>query len=226
MPMTPIEAYVGPMFSGKSSHLAEDITRREIGKQKQNIDYLVINHSSDTRYGEKVIASHNKKKIKAVPIKSSEDILKLLLNIKEDKNELKPYDIKTEYLNLKALYVDEAQFFDLDLGKILVLIDELYLNHPTRKSPLIIIVAGLDMDFRGEPFGPMPDILSRAEKITKFTAVCTICGENNATRTQRIRNGQPANYHDPVVLVGGNENYTARCPKHHEVPGKPLFKNK
>lgn len=222
--MTPIEAYVGPMFSGKSSHLTEDITRREIGKQKQVVDYLVINHNSDTRYGKKVIASHNGQQIEALPIANSEGLINLLFNKPDEGKELNPVHIKTEYLNLKALYIDEAQFFDTDLGRILAVIDQMFLKHARRKFPLSIIVAGLDMDFRGEPFGPMPDILSRAEKITKFTAVCTVCGENNATRTQRIRNGKPANYHDPVVLVGGTEDYTARCPKHHEVPGKPNLK--
>lgn len=223
--MSPIEVYTGPMFSGKSSHMAEDISRREIGHQLQERDYLVVNHSSDTRYGKKVIASHNGQKIEALPIANSEGLINLLFDKPADGDKLSPVHIKKEYLKLKALYIDEAQFFDVDLGKILAVIDQMFLKHVKRKFPLAIIVAGLDMDFRGEPFGPMPDILSRAEKIIKFTAVCTVCGENNATRTQRIRDGKPANYYDPVVLVGGTEDYTARCPEHHEVPGKPFFKN-
>jgi thymidine kinase len=223
--MSPIEVYTGPMFSGKSSHMAEDISRREIGHQLQERDYLVINHSSDTRYGKKVIASHNGRKIEATPIQSSEGLLQLLFNLPQDLKELQPENIKPEYLHLRALYVDEAQFFDQNLGKILSIIDDMFLKNPQRQSPLTIIAAGLNMDFRGEPFGPMPEIMSKAERVTIFTAVCTICGENNATRTQRILNGKPANYHDPVILVGGEDNYTARCPKHHEVPGKPLFKN-
>ena len=80
-----------------------------------------------------------------------------------------------------------------------------------------VIVAGLDMDFRGEPFGPMPTLMSKAEKVDKLHAICMTCG-NEASRTQRLVNGKPARYDDPVVIVGASELYEARCREHHEVP--------
>jgi thymidine kinase len=75
------------------------------------------------------------------------------------------------------------------------------------------------MDFRGEPFGMMPVLMAKAEKVDKLYAICMVCGEP-ATRTQRIINGEPANYNDPVIIVGASEMYEARCKKHHIVPGK------
>lgn len=83
--------------------------------------------------------------------------------------------------------------------------------------------AGLDMDFRGEPFSMMPRLMTQAEFVTKLTAVCTKCGAP-ATRTQRIVNGQPAHYNDPIVLVGASEAYEARCRHCHDVPGKKKLK--
>ena len=80
-----------------------------------------------------------------------------------------------------------------------------------------VIVAGLDTDFRGEPFGPMPELMARAEHVDKIQAICMVCGEP-ASRTQRLVNGKPARYNDPVVIVGAAEMYEARCRTHHEVP--------
>jgi len=79
-----------------------------------------------------------------------------------------------------------------------------------------VIVAGLDMDFRGEPFGPMPALLARAERVDKLQAICVVCGEP-ASRTQRLVNGRPAAYDDPVILVGASEVYEARCRGCHQV---------
>jgi thymidine kinase len=80
-----------------------------------------------------------------------------------------------------------------------------------------VIVTGLDTDFRGEPFGKMPVLMARAEKVDKLRAICMVCGEE-ASRTQRLVNGKPAHYDDPIVVVGAQELYEARCRKHHEVP--------
>lgn len=82
-----------------------------------------------------------------------------------------------------------------------------------------MIAAGLDMDFRGEPFGVVPNIMAIAESVTKLQAVCSVCG-SPASRTQRLIDGKPASYDDPVILVGAAESYEARCRHHHEVPGK------
>jgi thymidine kinase len=104
--------------------------------------------------------------------------------------------------------IDEAQFFDQNvIGIAQCLADK----------GLRVIVAGLDTDFRGEPFGPMPTLMAQAEYVDKLHAICMVCGEP-ATRTQRIVNGKPAHYDDPVVIVGASEMYEARCRQHHQVP--------
>jgi len=109
-----------------------------------------------------------------------------------------------------AIAIDEVQFLDNEVINIC----EHYADLGVR-----VIVAGLDQDFRGEPFGVMPELLARAEEVTKLTAICQVCGAP-ATRTQRIINGRPADYNDPIVLVGAKEQYEARCRHCHDVPGK------
>ena len=111
-----------------------------------------------------------------------------------------------------VIAIDEAQFFGQD---IIVVCEEL--AHEGRR----ILVAGLDTDFRGEPFGCIPDLMARADSVLKLTAVCAVCGTPNATRTQRIVEGLPARYDAPLIAVGANELYEARCRTHHEVPGRP-----
>ena len=106
--------------------------------------------------------------------------------------------------------IDEAQF--LDQG-IVELVNEL------AEKGLRVIVSGLDLDFRAEPFGSMPVLISQAEHVSKLHAICMVCGKD-ASRTQRLVNGSPARYDDPVVIVGADELYQARCRKCHQVPGK------
>jgi thymidine kinase len=104
--------------------------------------------------------------------------------------------------------VDEAQFFDDGILEVTRLLAE---------RGIRVLVAGLDQDFRGEPFGPMPMLMANAERVDKLQAICMVCGEP-ASRTQRLVNGRPARFDDPVVIVGASEMYEARCRKHHEVP--------
>jgi thymidine kinase len=106
--------------------------------------------------------------------------------------------------------VDEAQFFGWELSDMC--------NELAQRG-LRVILAGLDMDFRGEPFGPMPLLMAEAEEVTKLQAICVVCGAP-ASRTQRLIDGRPAAYDDPVILVGGSESYEARCRHCHQVPGK------
>lgn len=80
-----------------------------------------------------------------------------------------------------------------------------------------VIIAGLDTDFRGEPFGPIPVLMAKADVVDKLHAICMVCGDP-ACRTQRLVDGKPARYDDPVVIVGASELYEARCRAHHEVP--------
>ncbi|MGB9880674.1 MAG: thymidine kinase, partial [Anaerolineae bacterium] len=126
----------------------------------------------------------------AIPIEKASDILKHL-------------DPDTTVIG-----IDEAQFFD---EAIVTLVQELA-NRGIR-----VIVAGLDTDFRGEPFGYMPILMAQAERVDKLQAICMVCGEP-ACRTQRLVNGKPAHYNDPVIIVGASELYEARCRKHHVVP--------
>lgn len=104
--------------------------------------------------------------------------------------------------------IDEAQFFEEEV---------IHIVRDLAARDLRVIVAGLDTDFRGEPFGPMPALMAEAEHVDKLQAICMVCGEP-ACRTQRLLNGKPAHYNDPIVVVGAAELYEARCRLHHEVP--------
>ena len=105
--------------------------------------------------------------------------------------------------------IDEVQFFDDEIVDV---------AQHLADSGHRVIMAGLDQDFRGEPFGPVPMLMSLAEKVTKLQAVCAVCGQA-ASRTQRLINDKPASYDEPIILVGASESYEPRCRHHHEVPG-------
>jgi thymidine kinase len=144
----------------------------------------------DNRYSKQDVVSHCGEKEEGVAVSDSSDILRLL---EED---------------TAVVAIDEAQFFDEGIIDVVT-----YIADRNKR----VICAGLDMDFRGEPFGPMPALASIAEFVDKIQAICMVCG-NPATRTQRLINGKPANFSDPIVLVGATESYEARCRKCHEVP--------
>lgn len=144
----------------------------------------------DNRYHVDKVASHAGTAFDAIPVKSSAEIMPLL-------------DADTSVVG-----IDEAQFFDEEI----VTVAKTLADRGVR-----VIVAGLDTDFRGEPFGCMPTFMCIAEHVDKLQAICMVCGEA-ASRTQRLVNGKPARYHDPVVIVGASEMYEARCRIHHEVP--------
>lgn len=110
--------------------------------------------------------------------------------------------------------IDETQFFDDEIIDVCIA-----LVGQGKK----VVVAGLDKNFKGEPFGPMAELKQEAEEVQTFHAYCHKCGQP-ASFTQRIVNGKPADYNDPIVVVGAMELYEARCRKHHEVPGKPIKK--
>jgi thymidine kinase len=145
----------------------------------------------DDRYGVERVTSHTGQTVEALPIREPAEILTTL-------------DSDTTVVAL-----DEAQFFASNIVEIV---------EGLAARGIRVIVAGLDMDFRGEPFGVMPELMSRAEEVTKLHAICVVCGEE-ACRTQRIVNGEPARYTDPIILVGASERYEARCRSHHLVPG-------
>ncbi|GAF73188.1 unnamed protein product, partial [marine sediment metagenome] len=125
------------------------------------------------------------------------------INITKPKDILESIEPDTE-----VIAIDEAQFYDDDI----VLVCQKFADQGKR-----VIIAGLDQDFRGEPFGPIPKLLAVAEYVNKLQAICIVCG-NTASRTQRLVNGQPAKYSDPTILIGAKESYEARCRKCHNVP--------
>jgi thymidine kinase len=181
-----IEVVVGPMFSGKSEELIRRVKRALIAGQKVK----VFKPRIDDRYHAGDVTSHDGKRAEAVPVRDSPEIRALLAQ------ELP-----------EVVAFDEAQFFDPGLVQIALELAE---------KGIRVICAGLDMDFRAEPFGIMPELLTRAEYIEKLYAVCPVCGAP-ATRTQRLVNGLPARYDDPIILVGASESYEPRCRKCHKV---------
>jgi thymidine kinase len=144
----------------------------------------------DDRYHVEKVTSHAGVEFSAVPIRCAADILK-----KVD-------------AEATVIAIDEAQFFDEEIVSVVQTLADRNLR---------VIVAGLDTDFRNEPFGMMPNLMAQAEKVDKLHAICMVCGET-ASRTQRLVNGKPAHYNDPVVIVGASELYEARCRAHHQVP--------
>ncbi len=167
----------------------EELIRRITRMDYAKKKYLVFKPVIDDRYSTDSIASHTSKKVKAINISDSKEIYKYL----------------TE--DVQAVVIDEVQFFSVDTIDIL---------NDLADRGLRVICAGLDLDFRGKPFGIMPNLLCVAEKVTKLTAICVVCGEE-ATRTQRIIDGHEAYEDDPVVMVGAKESYEARCRKCHKV---------
>jgi thymidine kinase len=171
----------------------EELIRRIKRAQIAHQKVQVFKPQIDTRYSIAQVASHNGILHSAVPVASSTDIEALV----------KP--------DTTVVAVDEAQFFDNGL---------VHLCKRLAGRGVRVIVAGLDTDFRGEPFGPMPLIMAEGEMVDKLQAICVVCGAP-ASRTQRLIDGQPASYNDPIIMVGAKENYEARCRHCHEVPGAP-----
>ncbi len=168
---------------------SEELIRRVHRVQIAKKKVQVFKPTIDTRYSIQYIYSHNGTKIEAINISNSKELLE-----------------KTEP-DTEVVAIDEAQFYD----KGIVTICQKLADQSRR-----VIVAGLDQDFRGEPFGPIPELLAVAEYIDKLQAICMICG-SPASRTQRLVNGKPAKYSDPTILIGAKETYEARCRKCHIV---------
>ncbi|XLG16247.1 thymidine kinase [Bacillus velezensis] len=171
---------------------SEELIRRVKRATYAKQEVKVFKPAIDNRYSEEAVVSHNGTSMTSHVISSSAEI----------------WDHISESTDVIA--VDEVQFFgESIIGDLSSLADKGYR----------VIAAGLDMDFRGEPFGVVPNLMAVAESVTKLQAVCSVCG-SPASRTQRLIDGKPASYDDPVILVGASESYEARCRHHHEVPKK------
>jgi len=171
----------------------EELIRRVRRARIARQKVQVFKPAIDTRYAEREVTSHNGLQVEAVPIENTAQIRQLIA------------------ADTTVVALDEVQFLDDD---VIALCDELAMEGKR------VIVAGLDMDFRGEPFGPVPALMARAERVDKLQAICVVCGAP-ASRTQRLIDGQPATYDDPIILVGASEVYEARCRHCHVVPGHP-----
>lgn len=157
---------------------------------KKNIK--VFKPAIDDRYSKTKVVSHAGSSVEAIVVKQAEDILDFI----DDK--------------VDVVAIDEVQFFDDAIVEVCDLL---------AKKGKRVMAAGLDTDFRGEPFGVMPILITEAEFVTKLTAVCNKCG-SPATRTQRLVNNEPAGYDDPIILVGASEAYEARCRHCHVIKNK------
>lgn len=200
-----IEAHTGPMFCEKTGRMMRGIRSKEHGGWVQGEDFEVFNHATDKRYGDGMISTHDGDEVSSYMAKDSFEILDKIAEWDEV-----DWKLKEEYSELKIIYIDEAEFFDMELVSVVDYID--------RVLRVDVEVAGLDTDFRGEPFpGPMPGLLAIADRVHKYRAGCKSekkCG-CGAIRTQRIVDGVPAGYNDKVVLVGASETYQARCKADH-----------
>jgi thymidine kinase len=154
----------------------------------------LFKHSIDTRYSFTQIVSHSKLSAPAIPVPSITSLLE---------------QVDTE---AHIIGIDEGQFFDEGI---------LHACNMLTASGIDVIVAGLDLDFRGRPFSPIPELLALAERVIKLQGRCAICGAP-ATRSQRLISGEPAPYDSPIQFVGGVSTYEPRCRAHHYVPGHPI----
>lgn len=151
----------------------------------------VFKPALDHRYGRENVQSHDSSKTQAIAVEHASQILEL-----------------TEE-NTLVVGIDEAQFFD----EALVGVAERLAFRGKR-----VILAGLDLDYMGRPFGPMPQLLAIAEKVTKLAAICVVCG-GPASRSQRLVKPETATSESEQVLVGGFKEYEPRCRMCHDPAG-------
>jgi thymidine kinase len=163
--------------------------RRAIIAKKQ---VQIFKSHIDDRYGVYSVTTHDGVSVDAQPADSSAEIVRDLRH------------------DVEVVAIDEAQFLDPAVVEVCT---------DLANRGLRVIVAGTDTDFRGEPFGPMPQLLAIAEVVDKLHAICVRCG-NPASRNQRLIDQLPARYDSPTIMVGGSESYEARCRHCHEVPRK------
>jgi thymidine kinase len=182
-----IEVVCGVMFSGKSEELIRRVRRALIAKKKVQ----VFKSHLDERYaGLYHVSSHDGRSVEAEPVDSPDQIARAVR------------------LDTQVVAIDEAQFLPVGIVDLATSL---------AASGRRVILAGIDTDFRGEPFGAMPQLLAIAEQVDKLHAICMVCG-NPASRNQRLIDGRPARYDSPVIMVGSAESYEARCRNCHSVP--------
>lgn len=182
-----IEVVTGVMFSGKSEELIRRVRRAIIARKKVQV---FKSHLDDRYHGVYTISSHDGRSVEAVPVDSSLQISQAVSSLAD------------------VVAIDEAQFLDSGIVPLATALAE---------RGIRVILAGTDTDFRGEPFGPMPQLMAIADLVEKLHAICVVCG-GPASRNQRLIEGKPARYDSPVIMVGGRESYEARCRHCHQLP--------
>ena len=182
-----VEVVSGVMFSGKSEELLRRVRRAVLARKRVQ----VFKSHLDERYGGlHVVSTHDGGVLHSEPVSTSTE---LMARVAAD---------------TEVVAVDEVQF--LDAGVV-------HVANALADRGIRVIMAGTDMDFRGQPFGPMGALLAIAERVDKLQAICVRCGQL-ATRNQRLIDGQAAPAEGPTIQVGGLESYEARCRGCHEVP--------
>lgn len=205
-----LEVATGNMFSGKSEHLIMsyyDIIQADNffvrSAQREGIEVIprkvqAYKHSSDNRYlGNAKIVAHSGM---AMSCKTVENVEELVLDILAE--------------DIHVAIVDEIQFFQdkNEVGEFAIIEAALLLLAQKR----FLLFAGLDKDFRGLPFGPIGDLLAIADAKPYYVSTCAVCGAP-ATLPQRLIDGKPARFSDPIVLVGAAESYEPRCRDCHRI---------
>jgi len=186
-----LEVICGPMFSGKSEELIRRLRRAQIAR----LEVISFKHTLDDRHSLSYVVSHNGSKFET---QSLQDINQIATVVNTT--------------NASVIGIDETQFFSTEI--ITVIVNLVYAGKR-------VIVAGLDLDFRCVPFGPMPTLMAIADEVTKLQAICTICGDN-ASLSQRLVNGKPAASDDPTILIGAQESYQARCRSCYHIDELPF----
>lgn len=182
-----IEVIAGVMFSGKSEELMRRIRRATIARKRVQ----VFKSRLDDRYaGLWLVTSHDQRSLDAVPVDSSAQLMQ----------RVDP--------TAHVIAIDEAQFLDAGVVAVATALAE---------RGRRVIIAGTDTDFRGAPFGAMPQLMAVAETVDKLHAICVLCG-HAACRNQRLIDGQPAPSDSPTIMVGAADSYEARCRACHVVP--------
>lgn len=192
-----VTVFAAPMFAGKSGRLIAEAEKF----QRAGIPLFIVKHPLDGRYkGAGEISSHDGR---SVACEAYDDPVEVYRRIQE--------------VDPLVVIWDEAQFYVDKADELVAVVEQL------AAEGRIVMLAGLELDFRGEVFGPMGELMAHADRVEKLTAVCAVCGSVRANRTQRLINGQPASYNDAIILVGAAEAYEARCASCHNVPGAPSF---
>lgn len=182
-----IEVIAGVMFSGKTEELLRRVRRATIARKRVQV---FKSHLDDRYAGLLAVSSHDRRSLEATPVDTSQQIMQRIDPMAQ------------------VVAIDEAQFLDSGIVRVATTLAE---------RGRRVILAGTDTDFRGEPFGCMPQLMAVAEVVDKLHAICVLCG-SPASRNQRLIGGQPAPYDSPTIMVGAADSYEARCRACHIVP--------